>query len=168
MWNLVRDDPMRLRVLDLDEAAIQGMMKILFAAEKVPDLDEMLVPLYCVKVPQRKEVLAKLPLFDEWGLRPRGIVGKRGNPLIPFSGAKATARAEDTESSSSGSEAEEREEGKQEQGELAESSSSGSEEEQEEEGEDEEQQQELFDSSSSGGSETVECSIPHLVGSRSL
>ena len=44
MWNLAQNDPMRLRVEDLDEAAIQGMMKILFADEKVPDLPRMLAP----------------------------------------------------------------------------------------------------------------------------
>ena len=85
MWNLARNDPMRLRVEYLDEAAVQGLMKVLFADGKVPDLPETFAPLYCVKEAQRKVVLEQLPLFDEWGPRPRGTVGKRGNPLFPGS-----------------------------------------------------------------------------------
>jgi hypothetical protein len=95
---------MQLQEGILDEVVVNEMTRTLFANTGVPDLPDKVDPLYYMRA--REKILAGMPKFDKWGLRPLGQRGERENPLIlvPVAGrakkaAASTFAAEEAEES---------------------------------------------------------------------
>jgi hypothetical protein len=61
----------------------------------VPDLTFAVAPLY--RLLEREDILAVMPQFDRWGLRPEGQKGERENPLLPVPGSGLEEEAEESE-----------------------------------------------------------------------
>jgi hypothetical protein len=101
MWTFTGDgDKMMLHPTGLLVPTIDEAMKTLFAEVGVPDLTFAVAPLY--RLQAREDILAAMPRFDQWGLRPMGQEGERENPLLPVLGSGPEEEAEEFEDADAG------------------------------------------------------------------
>jgi hypothetical protein len=96
MWAFTGDgDQMMLHPSGLTVPTVDEAIKTLFTEVGVPDLAYAVLPLYRLKT--RDDILAAMPRFDWWGLRPEGQEGEHENPLLLVLGSGPKEEAEESE-----------------------------------------------------------------------
>ena len=80
MWDLLSSqDHMRFQDKGLPLTMRQTVLMVLSGVPLPDDMPRKSCLLYCCE--NKDEFAASMPSFDEWGLRPIGLVGPRGNPV---------------------------------------------------------------------------------------
>ena len=90
MWTLLSSqDHMRFQEEGLPLTERQKVLAVLSGAPLPDDMPRKSCLLY--RCENKAEFAASMPSFDEWGLRPIGLVGSRENPIdvVPFLAAGA-------------------------------------------------------------------------------